>query len=403
MSRSWYIARDGAQHGPISEIEFTEVMKHGHLLPSDLIWREGLDRWVPATDVLEQWQGQLAIANKEKPSATVESREGTTPHGSVTGPRIVVGLIAAFLTFVAWMEPNSVLYRLGAGLNGAFFGAVGGALGALLSVLIERFFARTIPRSWKIGAASVGFLLGAGFGKLGEVGVDLGVGQVRDAAYQEYVRPKIDRVYIQRTLKNAGTAGQLYRLVEEKEPATFDAIVQVLVANLRSNATQDQVINMMREQFIERISKPRMKFLADDDLVLMFELTGAMVGALAQTNPRLCIAMMQGKPFGDLRPFVRADILAREQLLMERLIVTAPRQVLLLPAADLQAINTKVAVELYKIHGDALEVLDPAKAVGREKAACVMYADYLKGILRLPRNEAVALLRALVVDPARLG
>jgi hypothetical protein len=221
---------------------------------------------------------------------------------------------------------------------------------------------------------------------------------------QEIVRPKIDRAFIQRALRNAGEAGRIYRLVEEKEPATFDAIVEVMATNFRSGATQEQVMILMREQFVERISKPRMKFLADEHLLELYQLFVEMVDQLAQTNPTMCLAMTQGKPFGDLRPYVSADVGRRELALMERMLETRPRQFTLLPAARLQEINTKVAMALYAIHGSAIEVLDPTKHTpGREKAACVMFGEYLKNVLRLPKGEATALLRAMIVDPARLG
>jgi hypothetical protein len=221
---------------------------------------------------------------------------------------------------------------------------------------------------------------------------------------QEIVRPKIDRAFIQRALRNAGEAGRIYRLVEEKEPATFDAIVEVMATNFRSGATQEQVMILMREQFVERISKPRMKFLADEHLLELYQLFVEMVDQLAQTNPTMCLAMTQGKPFGDLRPYVSADVGRRELALMERMLETRPRQFTLLPAARLQEINTKVAMALYAIHGSAIEVLDPTKQTpGREKAACVMFGEYLKNVLRLPKGEATALLGAMIVDPARLG
>ena len=406
MPTSWYIARDAKQHGPVTETEFAELVKHGHLLPSDYVWREGLSDWVPATSVLaQQLVAQPAVVPPERPlEEQIEISEAESARRWKTGPRIFGAVLVLLMALVVWTEPHSIPYRVGAALNGAFFGAIGGAFGAMLSFVIERFFHRTIPRNWKIGAASVGFLLGAGFGKLSDVGVDIGMGQVRDAAYQEFVRPKIDRAFVQRTLRNAGEAGRLYRLVEEKEPATFEAIVGVLVANLRSGATQDQVIALMREQFIERISKPRMGFLADDDLLEMFELTAEMAAALAQTNPGLCVAMIQGKPFGDLSPFLSADFARRERALMERMIATVPRQVALWSGEQLQGLNEKVLIELYRLHGDRVEVLDPAKqAPGREKPACLMFAEYMKGIFKLPRAEALALLRAMVLDPARLG
>jgi hypothetical protein len=52
MPSVWYVARDGQAHGPISEAEFAELVKRGHLRPSDYIWHDGLDDWLLGQDLL---------------------------------------------------------------------------------------------------------------------------------------------------------------------------------------------------------------------------------------------------------------------------------------------------------------------------------------------------------------
>lgn len=47
----WYIARDGQQHGPISETEIRLFVDNGHLRPTDLLWRPGFTDWKPAAIV----------------------------------------------------------------------------------------------------------------------------------------------------------------------------------------------------------------------------------------------------------------------------------------------------------------------------------------------------------------
>jgi hypothetical protein len=47
----WYIARDGKQHGPLSEVEMRTFVAQGHLRPTDLIWRAGFADWRPAPAV----------------------------------------------------------------------------------------------------------------------------------------------------------------------------------------------------------------------------------------------------------------------------------------------------------------------------------------------------------------
>lgn len=47
----WYIARDGKQHGPLTDVEMRTFVAHSYLRPSDLIWRPGMPEWTPATQV----------------------------------------------------------------------------------------------------------------------------------------------------------------------------------------------------------------------------------------------------------------------------------------------------------------------------------------------------------------
>lgn len=50
----WFIARDGKQHGPLSDIEMRTFIAHSYLRASDLIWRPGMPEWVVATLVFPQ-------------------------------------------------------------------------------------------------------------------------------------------------------------------------------------------------------------------------------------------------------------------------------------------------------------------------------------------------------------
>ncbi len=47
----WYIAREGKQHGPLSDPEMQKLVELGHLKPADLVWRAGFPDWRPARSV----------------------------------------------------------------------------------------------------------------------------------------------------------------------------------------------------------------------------------------------------------------------------------------------------------------------------------------------------------------
>lgn len=47
----WFIARDGAQHGPLNDNEMKLFVERGHLRATDLVWRQGFADWRPAFSV----------------------------------------------------------------------------------------------------------------------------------------------------------------------------------------------------------------------------------------------------------------------------------------------------------------------------------------------------------------
>jgi len=64
----WYIARDGKQHGPLSDVEMRTFVAQGHLKPNDLIWRPGFADWRPAPAVFPFQQPPVPAA-PQRPAA----------------------------------------------------------------------------------------------------------------------------------------------------------------------------------------------------------------------------------------------------------------------------------------------------------------------------------------------
>ncbi|MCS7270059.1 MAG: GYF domain-containing protein [Gemmataceae bacterium] len=52
MNSRWFITRDGKHtHGPFTEEQLLHWAQSGKLLPTDLVWKEGSDSWVPLSSV----------------------------------------------------------------------------------------------------------------------------------------------------------------------------------------------------------------------------------------------------------------------------------------------------------------------------------------------------------------
>lgn len=79
----WYLARDGQQHGPVTDAELKKIIELGYLRPADLVWRQGMPEWALAESVLD-----LSPPAPAPPPAPVAS-ESTGPAAPARGPSTV--------------------------------------------------------------------------------------------------------------------------------------------------------------------------------------------------------------------------------------------------------------------------------------------------------------------------
>lgn len=74
QSIEWYLARDGQQHGPVSDAELHKIIELGYLKPTDLVWRQGWAEWAPASTVMPP-------SGRAEPER--QASAGRSPGGSV--------------------------------------------------------------------------------------------------------------------------------------------------------------------------------------------------------------------------------------------------------------------------------------------------------------------------------
>jgi hypothetical protein len=76
MADQWLYSRDGNDHGPVSSSTLVELAKNGGLLPTDLLWKEGMAEWKPASSFPRLFPPQASadempvfVVNDKKPKA----------------------------------------------------------------------------------------------------------------------------------------------------------------------------------------------------------------------------------------------------------------------------------------------------------------------------------------------
>jgi len=119
----WYLARDGQQYGPLTELELATFIELGHLQPTDLLWREGFPDWRPAMVVFPQAKPaprtHQPAARPASAAASAEATADVRPHAqqrAAAGPAARTGPAHAAR---AYGEPEEEEPARGRGLRRA--------------------------------------------------------------------------------------------------------------------------------------------------------------------------------------------------------------------------------------------------------------------------------------------
>lgn len=82
----WYIARDGKQHGPLTDVEMRTFVGHSYLRPTDLLWRAGMTDWQPAPTVFPAaFQAPPQAPAPQQPAPAAQAPQHQAPgHGQST-------------------------------------------------------------------------------------------------------------------------------------------------------------------------------------------------------------------------------------------------------------------------------------------------------------------------------
>jgi hypothetical protein len=51
MAAEWYYSKAGKRSGPVGGQQLKELAAKGQLDPADLVWKEGMAQWVPASKI----------------------------------------------------------------------------------------------------------------------------------------------------------------------------------------------------------------------------------------------------------------------------------------------------------------------------------------------------------------
>jgi hypothetical protein len=87
MAADWYVAKIGGQPvGPLTPLQVKQMAEAGQLQGSDLVWKEGLPQWVPASQVKGLLSGSGTAIPAATPSATPAPAPSPPPSAERPAP-----------------------------------------------------------------------------------------------------------------------------------------------------------------------------------------------------------------------------------------------------------------------------------------------------------------------------
>ena len=100
----WYYGRGGEQNGPVDEVSLRSRIKAGEVISTDLVWKEGMAKWLPLAQVSElsleassvQVSPYAAPATKPVASGAVPYRAAPTSGLAIAS--LVCGVLAIMLS-----------------------------------------------------------------------------------------------------------------------------------------------------------------------------------------------------------------------------------------------------------------------------------------------------------------
>ena len=83
MADQWYVGRNGQKAGPYTTEQLKQMAAAGQLVPTDLLWKQGLEQWVP----LSQARGLLpAAGGGTLPPLDLPTQGGVGPRDQAVPP-----------------------------------------------------------------------------------------------------------------------------------------------------------------------------------------------------------------------------------------------------------------------------------------------------------------------------
>lgn len=88
MSQVWHYSRDGERHGPVTAGELKRLAASGELSPDDSVWKDGMEKWMPARSVKGLFSGR-----QREHTCGEGGEDNQPPNGRSKSPLLMLGIL----------------------------------------------------------------------------------------------------------------------------------------------------------------------------------------------------------------------------------------------------------------------------------------------------------------------
>ena len=264
-------------------------------------------------------------------------------------------------------------------LLGAALGVLGAMIGHAIATAIQRSTGAARRPRWPYAVA-------------------IAISVAGSAAIRPYVVEQWNRATIESradsVMAKLETTLPLFRIIREHEPALYAQMKNELIASVKLGDSQDQSIDKVRAP-LTRYVAANMTLVPDDVLVSLIEVTVLEAKELSKSSPDKCVALLNGQPTGDIRPFLPDELERQGQAVMEKLVTStklAGRQVMTEGAAAALSLQ----IVLRKVDETGIPLTDftnISSGTLQSDKACMALAEFMSGVAELPPEQAGALWR----------
>lgn len=84
MATEWHYSKSGERFGPFSASDLKALAQSGELLPSDLIWKDGMSEWTPAVRLKGLFSDLPSDKNRVLPAPVPQATSHAPTQGAAT-------------------------------------------------------------------------------------------------------------------------------------------------------------------------------------------------------------------------------------------------------------------------------------------------------------------------------